>query len=156
MTEVASIGQAQEISSGWFEQSPSDATVKQEERKQASTQAGKPKRARKPKQEVAPVEPVLPVKIIAPKRVVNGQVRYADAQSAARTTPGFVPNRSTNYALAARTHIHALLKTAAGKKVVADVNALMASLISSGSVPKEYAHLPHVRYWRKQVVEQGK
>lgn len=151
MAEVASIGQAQEISSGWFEQSPSDATVKQEERKQAS----KPKRARKPK-EVAPVEPVAPVKIIAPKRVVNGQVRYADAQSAARTTPGFVPNRSTNYALAARTHIHALLKSAAGKKIVADVNALMASLISSGSVPKEYAHLPHVRYWRKQVVEQGK
>lgn len=151
MAEVASIGQAQEIASGWFEQSPSDATVKQEEKKTAR----KPRSARKPK-EVAPVEPVLPVKVVAPKRVVNGQVRYADAQSAARTTPGFVPNRSTNYALAARTRIHALLKSQAGKKVVADVALLSADLVKSGSVPQEYVHAPHVRYWRKQVLELGK
>lgn len=156
---VDSAAAALQVAANWTESSISEATEKQQERarKLSETKPArtpKPVKPAKPARNAKPAAPkpeVAPVaRTIAPKRVINGQVRYCDAQSAARTSNAFVPARSTNYAAAARAHITALLKSAPGRKTVEDVSALTASLVKSG-IPADYIHAPHVRYWRKQV-----
>lgn len=156
---VNSVSDAMSAVANWTSSDVSEATEKQNERARKLSEA-KPARTPKPAKEAKPARNVKPkpaqeetsaqLRPVAPKRVINGQVRYCDAQSAARTSNAFIPARSTNYAAAARAHITALLKSASGRKTVDDVSALTASLVKSG-IPADYIHAPHVRYWRKQV-----
>lgn len=128
----------------WYASEPTASTIAQTDARTVS----KPKRERKPKQAPAPEPVVASVPRLTDK---HGYVRYADAQSAARTRNGFVPAK-VNYAAQARAHILALLNNAAGRKLVADVALLTDSLTTSGNIPADYVHRPHVLYWRKQAL----
>lgn len=129
----------------WYATEVSAATQAQQAQAEASKQASKPER--KPKAQ-APEPVVATVPRLADK---HGYIRYADAQSAARTRNGFVPEKR-NYAAQARAHILTLLKSAKGRAIVSDVALLTDSLTTAGAVPADYVHRPHVLYWRKQAL----